>query len=94
MAEMDWTRLPQRLKKQKGLEEEKEQLNLLNHSQNEFEDIKKRLEEPKCEANITFDKFQQTSQITSDICDKNSTINIKKQAIQDLQFYNVCTLIF
>ena len=62
-----------------------QQQSLLSHSQKEFDNIKERLEEPKCEAKTTFDQFQQALQISPDICDTDDTINIQKQTIEDLQ---------
>ena len=55
------------------------------NSQKEFDEIKKRLDEPKCEASTTFDQLQQTLQIKLEICDTNNTINIKNQTLEDLQ---------
>ena len=61
---------------------------LLQHSSKshkELDEIKKRLEEAKCEFNMTVDQIQQ---MRLEIHEKNKKINIQKQTIQNLKGQN------
>ena len=66
---------------------------LLQHSKKshkELDEIKKRLEEAKCEFNMTFGQIQQ---MRLEIHEKNKKINIQKQTIQNLKGQNCSKLV-